>query len=185
MRSMLVINYHSIGIDTVLRLNDLTKFNTYVTCIAAFFIVATRGSKFIRVRHSTSWSNYKKEFTTVNVKVLHINYLSVLKAACVKIGISNTLYTRCVACFEQLARTNPPAPCPNCRESRVIGRFTEIRGLDEVLRGVRGHTRSRNYNGIWCFLGHSNLLVQCHSIIVLLQILSETPYLSLSFYKKH
>ena len=91
----------------------------------------------------------------------------------------------CVACFEQLARTNPLAPCPNCRESRVIGRFTEIRGLDEVLTGVRAHTRSGNDNGVWCFLGHSNLLVQCQSIIVLLQILRKTPYISLSFYKKH
>lgn len=43
----------------------------------------------------------------------------------------------CLTCFETLTRQNPLAPCPNCREGRVIAHFSDVRGLDVLLDAIR------------------------------------------------
>ena len=61
----------------------------------------------------------------------------------------------CLACFECLTRNNPLVVCPNCREGRVIARFKEVRGLDDVLEGVKSVIPSTDIAGV----NHDILLI--------------------------
>lgn len=55
-------------------------------------VILSPTGKFIRIRHSRSWTNFKKEFVTLSIRVQRVNCLGVLAAACAKAEVDSQKY---------------------------------------------------------------------------------------------